>query len=144
MVTNTQIGNIVAQMRQARGFSAAEVASLLDMDPSSYSRREHGKSAWQFSHVARLCEILSFDLRAITGELPLHMADLKSPHRQRYHQLHQFFAENPHLVISIEKLIESLPSLSQDELIDSLICTIDTFRIDAIHGQFCREPASQT
>ena len=65
--TNQQIGQLIAQIRQQRGFTQSEFAKQLSTSQSAVNRMEHGRQNLSLETLGRISEVLNKQLISVTG-----------------------------------------------------------------------------
>jgi UDP-N-acetylglucosamine 1-carboxyvinyltransferase len=65
--TNEKIGELIAQIRQDRGFTQAEFARRLSTSQSAVNRMEHGRQNLSLETLGRISEVLNKQLISVTG-----------------------------------------------------------------------------
>ena len=65
--TNSQIGELIAQIRQERGLTQADFAKRLGTSQSAVNRMEHGRQNLSLETLGRISDVLNKQLIAVTG-----------------------------------------------------------------------------
>ncbi|MEX2006893.1 MAG: UDP-N-acetylglucosamine 1-carboxyvinyltransferase [Candidatus Saccharimonadales bacterium] len=65
--TNTQIGSLIAQIRQERGLTQAEFARRLSTSQSAVNRMEHGKQNLSLDTLGRISDVLNKQIISLSG-----------------------------------------------------------------------------
>ena len=65
--TNSQIGELIAQIRQERGLTQADFAKRLGTSQSAVNRMEHGRQNLSLETLDRISDVLNKQLIAVTG-----------------------------------------------------------------------------
>lgn len=65
---NTQIGSLIAQIRQERGLTQAEFARRLNTSQSAVNRMEHGKQNLSIETLGRISDVLNKQLISLSGK----------------------------------------------------------------------------
>ncbi len=65
---STQIGNLIAQIRQERGLTQAEFAKRLNTSQSAVNRMEHGKQNLSIETLGRISDVLNKQLISLSGK----------------------------------------------------------------------------
>ena len=63
------IGNQLKDLRNSKGYSLRELAFLIQMDPSNYSRIETGKHAMSIDTLNKICYYLDADVKIVPREI---------------------------------------------------------------------------
>src|ERR1039458_87435 len=72
--TNEKIGNLIAQVRQEKGFTQAEFARRLKTSQSAVNRMEHGRQNLSLETLGRISDVLNKQLISLSsGAINLHI-----------------------------------------------------------------------
>src|ERR1039458_5283759 len=72
--TNEKIGNLIAQVRQEKGFTQAEFARRLKTSQSAVNRMEHGRQNLSLETLGRVSDVLNKQLLSLnTGAVNLYI-----------------------------------------------------------------------
>jgi UDP-N-acetylglucosamine 1-carboxyvinyltransferase len=72
--TNEKIGNLIAQVRQEKGFTQAEFARRLNTSQSAVNRMEHGRQNLSMETLGRVSDVLNKQLLSLNqGAINLHI-----------------------------------------------------------------------